>query len=660
MALAGAGAALADRYHWPLDRPVKVLTGGFGEPRAAHFHAGLDLSTGRVVGTPALAPAAVWVERVRVSGSGYGRALYMRTAAGETFLFGHLDAYAPRIAAYVDSVQVATGQYEQDLWFHDPRFRFAAGEVVGWSGQSGAGPPHFHMELRHGDFSLSPLLHGFSAPDTVAPRIAHVVLEPVDERSTVQRMPAPFRVRLDSAFTDTLVVQGRVRVWMMADDAADSSAGTLPVRAMGVRWQGRGVECRMDSISWDGEMIQGEWLLDRGRLDGRSGVLLDAPARYRPRFLVSDQPDTVAVKRIDVPLGAPPRPLEVWATDPAGNRTLRSVWLRGANWREESRLRDGPPAAARAVPGDAPPRWTFAVLPDQRLRIRVTGAPVGLRDVRFERASNPSLPSADASWDGAGWTAVLNAEGLPDPDGLWMKATGADGREWWNRGAFALWPTASSLVIRHEDWAWFNVPVSATVEPGLVLVRPATITGLPEGSVAVRAALEAQPARTPLLQPVRIQMRLPQGVTTRRTAICRRDAEGQAWDWLSTTLDSLTGMAWADATHLGQFAVVRDEAAPRVDAPSASRVPPAGPYPAWELTAAVSDSLSGVDARASALVVDGVRVPTEWDAEAGVLRWRPLVPPTPGEHRARVEAVDRAGNATVREGLFVLDSAPRP
>jgi hypothetical protein len=149
-------------------------------------------------------------------------------------------------------------------------------------------------------------------------------------------------------------------------------------------------------------------------------------------------------------------------------------------------------------------------------------------------------------------------------------------------------------------------------------------------------------------------------VPTRRTAICRRDAEGQAWEWLSTTLDSLTGMAWADATHLGQFAVVRDEAAPRVDAPSAPRVPPAGPYPAWELTAAVSDSLSGVDARASALVVDGVRVPTEWDAEAGVLRWRPLVPPTPGEHRARVEAVDRAGNATVREGLFVLDSAPRP
>jgi hypothetical protein len=51
-----------------------------------------------------------------------------------------------------------------------------------------------------------------------------------------------------------------------------------------------------------------------------------------------------------------------------------------------------------------------------------------------------------------------------------------------------------------------------------------------------------------------------------------------------------------------------------------------------------------------------VRVPTEWDAEEKVLRWRPLTPPAPGTHRARLEVTDRAGNRTVRSGTFVIAS----
>ena len=86
---------------------------------------------------------------------------------------------------------------------------------------------------------------------------------------------------------------------------------------------------------------------------------------------------------------------------------------------------------------------------------------------------------------------------------------------------------------------------------------------------------------------------------------------------------------------------------------------PSGPYSRWALVALAGESGSGVDAKASGFVVDGVRVPTEWDGDVRVLRWRPLAPPAPGRHAHELRVVDRAGNRAVRRGTFVLDSAGR-
>ena len=66
-----------------------------------------------------------------------------------------------------------------------------------------------------------------------------------------------------------------------------------------------------------------------------------------------------------------------------------------------------------------------------------------------------------------------------------------------------------------------------------------------------------------------------------------------------------------------------------------------------------------LDGHASGFSVDGTRVPTEWDAENSVLRWRPLHPPKAGTHRYRLEVVDHAGNHAVRNGAFVIGSRSR-
>ena len=82
--LAPAGAA---PYVTPL-ASTPGLSSGFGEFRTAHFHAGLDYSTDQVEGKEVRAVADGWVERVRCSGVGYGRAIYLHLADGHTAEIG--------------------------------------------------------------------------------------------------------------------------------------------------------------------------------------------------------------------------------------------------------------------------------------------------------------------------------------------------------------------------------------------------------------------------------------------------------------------------------------------------------------------------------------------------------------------------------------------
>jgi hypothetical protein len=646
----------------------RALRGGFGEPRANHFHAGLDVSTRQAVGADVLAPAEATVERVRASGSGYGRSLYLRTNDGRLIVFGHLDAFAPELAAYVDSAQRATGDYDVDLWPRAGRFRFAAGTRVAWSGQSGAGPPHLHVEIRHGDLALNPLLAGLSVPDTMPPRLTRLVLEPTDENSWVERRAAPHLHALRAA-AETLLVEGRVRLTVVASDRANGS-NELPVRIVGARFSGAWVECRMDSVSWAGEMSQLEWLLDVGRVLGTDGVILDAPAGFRPRFLRTSRDESLAVNLVQVAPGAPAQLLELYATDAPGHTVTHRMWLRGPAPNERGPVRDTSPLPKprRATKGrHAAPTpahatlalWEFAGLPERRLRVRVLGAPPGLRDVVLERGVPRGLASdsARATWDGRGWSAVMDLSNTPDPEGLWIKGTRTDGTAWWQRGSFAFWPTGTSLPVRIEDWASVRVEPGRAYESGVLVARTASLSNLPAGAPGVGGVVELQPVSPPLSHSVPVTLTPPAGLSRDRLGVYRRDRDGEAWDWADADWDSASGAFRVSTTRLGQFAMIRDTTPPvaRVVTPIA-RAKTGGAYSTWRLAAVVRDAASGIAGRQSGFTVDEAKVPTEWDAEENVLRWRPRTPPAPGTHRYRLEVRDRVGNRTIRSGTFVIAS----
>src|SRR6185503_18090625 len=217
-----------------LDPPIRI-TATFGEYRRGHFHAGTDFSTDRHIGKPVYAPASGDVQRVQSSGSGFGNNLMIRTRDGRSILLAHLDAFDEPIASFIAAAQESSGRYEQTLTPGPGRIPITAGQRVAWSGESGAGPPHLHMEIRFGDLAYNPLRFGLNAPDSTPPLLHRVTLEPLDDSSYVRGSPAPRTLAL-GASADTVVVIGRVRAWVAAADGVSNEGARVAPYRVGLDW----------------------------------------------------------------------------------------------------------------------------------------------------------------------------------------------------------------------------------------------------------------------------------------------------------------------------------------------------------------------------------------------------------------------------------------
>jgi hypothetical protein len=235
------------------------LSSGFGEFRGGHFHAGLDYSTEQVEGKPVRAIADGWVERVRSSGVGYGRAVYLRLADGRTAVFGHLSRFAPRLDAYVAVRQDSAGVYEQDLNPAPGEVSFRKGEVVAWTGQSGAGPPHLHFELRRGDMNLNPLLHGFALPDRTSPSLAAARFRPAGMGARAPERAIALRA---GAVVQAPEIRGPFRLELSTWDRADGRPNKLATYRLEAQLDGRPAFLAViDSVSWD-HAIEAERVYD--------------------------------------------------------------------------------------------------------------------------------------------------------------------------------------------------------------------------------------------------------------------------------------------------------------------------------------------------------------------------------------------------------------
>jgi len=160
--------ATAATPYRPLGREA-YLTSSFGEDRGTRYHAGIDFSTNKEEGWPVIAPSDGMVEFAARGAFNYGRYIKFKAKDEHIWLFAHLSEFNPKIDSLIRKEMLKKEKPDVQLSL---KIRFKKGDTLAYSGSTGIGDPHLHIERRTPDskFALNPC-KSMKCTDTIAPFI---------------------------------------------------------------------------------------------------------------------------------------------------------------------------------------------------------------------------------------------------------------------------------------------------------------------------------------------------------------------------------------------------------------------------------------------------------------------------------------------------------
>ncbi len=218
---------------WPLDVRIN-LSSSFAEFRSGHLHAGLDIRTFGREGIPCRAVDDGYVSRLRASQFGYGKAVYLKLATGETVVYAHLAEYTARIDSVVFEAQLKSNGYRVDVHLDPVDLPVKRGQIIGYTGRTGSTAPHLHFEVRNvREQPINPLDAGWELKDEIPPLLRRIKWYPVSKDSRVNGWCAADVVELSqvdsktSVTEDTMKVAGRVGLAVDVIDRLTTASGKL-------------------------------------------------------------------------------------------------------------------------------------------------------------------------------------------------------------------------------------------------------------------------------------------------------------------------------------------------------------------------------------------------------------------------------------------------
>ncbi len=178
-------------YLWPTDASP-YLTSTFGETRSAHFHAGLDIKTWGREGYRVLASKDGVVTRLGIAVDGYGKVIYLQHEDGTSTVYAHLQRFNNELQSYIDSLRLKDYSFEIDVQVEDAGFYVEQGEVIGYTGSTGVGPPHLHFEIRDPNgIPFNALETNLVVQDSIPPTLSALIAVPLSKETIIRGSKYP-------------------------------------------------------------------------------------------------------------------------------------------------------------------------------------------------------------------------------------------------------------------------------------------------------------------------------------------------------------------------------------------------------------------------------------------------------------------------------------
>jgi hypothetical protein len=537
--------------------------------------------------------------------------------------------------------------------------------------------------MREGDAPINPLTHGLVVPDEKPPVLLALVFTPLTATARVIGETEKQRLRLAPdgkggfAAAGEIRIRGKVGVGIEAFDRAGKRDSRLGLHRAERQVDGDrvfAVQFERFDYSYTHE-VEAEFDYEQAVAGRRPALNL-----FVPSGIVGDYHGDLPAGSGILNGGSPSagqnedgnggivdllpglHSLRVVATDASGNQSTASARLRVDALASSSTTSSSPDTWARptgvsqaAAPADglAPAR---ASGPEPGPRVHLSSAArVATLEVEFAPppTSPPALllaglPLEEIATVGPGrYAARIDARGQGP---LIVRSNGADGEPRDLRIDLPWLPVPRGQAGSFAALGGrvrVDFPVRTFFEDAYLWVEEELkAPDLPPGLTAVSPVYRLEPAGLPLDRALWVGIEFESTGAAgsvpfwaEHVALYHLDPDEVSFEGREQRGPSMIG---ASVRHLGRFLLARDHRPPVVHllSPGDSTVVKGGrPL----LRARVRDRESGFFEDDVTFLIDGRRVPTEWNPDADDMRYRPRAPLSPGSHRIIAQATDRAG-----------------
>ena len=240
----------------PLDIPI-ILSGTYGELRSNHFHSGIDIKTKGIEGLNVYSYANGYVNRIKISHGGYGKALYIKHPDGTTTVYAHLKKFSSKIEKIVKSKQYKRKSYEIEFFPKENEVSVLKKELIAFSGNTGGtSGPHLHFEVRDkNQVPVNPLINAsIFIEDDMPPLFKKLFYKSYDNNGFYNSQ-TELKIRKVSSFlyvSDTLKSVGKTGIGIVAFDKHNLANNNNGLFKIGTSLNNQNLlEILFDSISFD-------------------------------------------------------------------------------------------------------------------------------------------------------------------------------------------------------------------------------------------------------------------------------------------------------------------------------------------------------------------------------------------------------------------------